>query len=74
MNATATKTTKTTFAAMNTYCVSRYGYDLLKVEATVAMWVAEHFGSKANWKLIASRREKAGLYMPFPAFKSACWA
>ena len=71
MNTTATKTT---FAAMDAYCLSRYGCDLLNVEATVAMWVAEHFGSKANWKLISSRREKAGLYMPFPAFRSACWA
>ncbi len=63
-----------TFAAMNDYCVRRYGVDLLKVEATVAMWVAEHFGGFGNWKRIRTRREAAGKYMPFPAFGSPCWA
>lgn len=72
MNANATKTP--TLAAINAYAVSRYGHDVLTVDQTCAMWIAEHFGSFAAWKRIANARAKAGLGMTFPAFKSACWA
>jgi hypothetical protein len=63
-----------TFNAMNTFCVSTYGRDLLTVDGTCAMWVAEKFGGRANWRKIYSRRDRIGKYMPHPAFNSVCWA
>jgi hypothetical protein len=73
---TATQTTVAaakTFATMDKHCVARYGYGLLQVETTVAMWVAENFGGYDNWKTIARRREKAGRGMTFPTFGSVCF-
>lgn len=69
-----TAPTAVSFKTMNAYCVARYGYDLLTVDPTCAMWVAEHFGGNANWSRIDAKRHRAGKHMPFPAFKSVCWA
>ena len=66
-------TTTATYSTMNAYCVATYGADLLTVPSVAAMWVAEHFGGRANWRKICAKRERAGKHMFHPTFKSVCW-
>ena len=65
---------KVSFKKMEDYCVAQFGASLLQVEAVVALWVAEHFGGRSNWKTIRNKREKIGKFMMEPAFQSPCWA
>ncbi len=64
---------KVPFKKLDDYCRSRYGYGILEVEATVALWVAEAFGGRDNWRTISNKRNKVGKYTPHPAFGSLCF-
>ena len=61
-----------TLATLRAHCSKTYGADLLSVDPTCALWVAEAFGGWEAWVRVSRARNKVGKGTMFPAYGSAC--
>jgi hypothetical protein len=64
-------------AKINEVCKARYGYDVLAINATAALWLAEHIletTGKNAYKAISRIRNAKGKYTMFPEYGTPLFA